>query len=754
MELLHRLLHGCRVGGSSSNRLVVPQKAEDTGSDAACGKTPMHWNIARHPSQIPSAINLPAQVFGQQAENGCSDRPDVLPFPTYAACRFLDTTPDNPENGAIFEALRTMSASYLRADTAAICDCIQAFALNDLLFSIARLERLFKQRSCNGGCAAAVDALLCADGCTAMAEGAGGAQASHVRLNELSAVREIVGALMHEIECILNEYLSFNWDRLDAVLAASMHLLRPDGLACPWKSAPSLESLPGSLARQQPLGVSPHSTSDLPSLGSMGDSDALGYPGSASGSARHTPAGSTAGSAHGGRAYLGAGSLDSTASDGTGADIESFEEYVAARRNRNSGRWRADRTDEASTSSGSAGAHIRSMSVPGGNARGGGARRARSQARAVLNWRRARLAVTRKITTDMLGVQRRFQTLYEMFEDLSAGRRDPRAPEGRLPVLLLLGGGMAAGKSTVREIIGHDDFWSKVGKDAVVVEADAIKNRDTVYRALTSMERSMDKLSDAESLSSYVHEYSTKAAEAQLVAAVNQQKDIVFDGTMTWAPFVKQTLAMVRDHRHTYRRGPGYTTDDAGHTVELYWEVDDSQPPATAKLPYRIELVGVTCDPGLAVARGIWRRIRTGRGVPIHLQLRSHRLFSENFDEFAHLVDCATLYHTGAALTTFNKGNVNLSPKIIAHRSSATRHEMLVNPPAYEQFRHKQHINDHASCRRTLFTREGAAEQNVPTSDEESMSILRQVFRAADQRERQQRRQNGSPSAPAAHILL
>ena len=29
-------------------------------------------------------------------------------------------------------------------------------------------------------------------------------------------------------------------------------------------------------------------------------------------------------------------------------------------------------------------------------------------------------------------------------------------------MLLLLGGGMAAGKSTVREVIGHDDFWSKV----------------------------------------------------------------------------------------------------------------------------------------------------------------------------------------------------------------------------------------------------------------------------------------------------
>ena len=52
---------------------------------------------------------------------------------------------------------------------------------------------------------------------------------------------QVVGALMHEIECILNEYLSCNWDRLDGVLAANRHLLREDGLACPWKSAPSLE---------------------------------------------------------------------------------------------------------------------------------------------------------------------------------------------------------------------------------------------------------------------------------------------------------------------------------------------------------------------------------------------------------------------------------------------------------------------------------------------------------------------------------
>lgn len=57
---------------------------------------------------------------------------------------------------------------------------------------------------------------------------------------------------------------------------------------------------------------------------------------------------------------------------------------------------------------------------------------------------------------------RRFQTLYEIFSELNrVGSGGSSTPE-RGPVLLLLGGGMAAGKSTVREVIGHDDFWSKV----------------------------------------------------------------------------------------------------------------------------------------------------------------------------------------------------------------------------------------------------------------------------------------------------
>ena len=55
----------------------------------------------------------------------------------------------------------------------------------------------------------------------------------------------------------------------------------------------------------------------------------------------------------------------------------------------------------------------------------------------------------------------------------------------------------------------------QVGKDAVVVEADAIKNRDVLYRSLSRL----DMLDRDDDLRQHLHEYSTKAAEALLVAA-------------------------------------------------------------------------------------------------------------------------------------------------------------------------------------------------------------------------------------------
>lgn len=88
---------------------------------------------------------------------------------------------------------------------------------------------------------------------------------------------------------------------------------------------------------------------------------------------------------------------------------------------------------------------------------------------------------------------------------------------------------------------------------------------------------------------------------------------MIMDGTMSWEPFVLQTIAMARSvHRQRYRMGVGYKVAADGTTTEQYWEPVDEDGaggeqqggPRTRK-PYRIELVGIICDAYLAVVRGI-----------------------------------------------------------------------------------------------------------------------------------------------------
>jgi len=70
----------------------------------------------------------------------------------------------------------------------------------------------------------------------------------------------------------------------------------------------------------------------------------------------------------------------------------------------------------------------------------------------------------------------------------------PVAHSERSPVLLLMGGGMGAGKSTVLKEIKQEALWA----NAVVVEADAFKETDVIYRAISSMGHHNDMLQTAE----------------------------------------------------------------------------------------------------------------------------------------------------------------------------------------------------------------------------------------------------------------
>nr|GEZ22060.1 putative zeta toxin domain, P-loop containing nucleoside triphosphate hydrolase [Tanacetum cinerariifolium] len=233
----------------------------------------------------------------------------------------------------------------------------------------------------------------------------------------------------------------------------------------------------------------------------------------------------------------------------------------------------------------------------------------------------------------------------------------------RSPVLLFMGGGMGAGKSTVLKEILKEGFWAEAAENAVVVEADAFKETDVIYRALSSKGHHHDMLQTAE----LVHQTSTDAASSLLVTALNDGRDVIMDGTLSWEPFVEQTIAMARSvHKHRYRMGVGYKVSDDGTITENYWEkVEDDEEELKVKKPYRIEMLGVVCDPYLAVTRGIRRAIAVKRAVRVNSQLKSHKMFAIAFPKYCHLVDNARLYCTNGIgvppqLIGWKDGNSNL----------------------------------------------------------------------------------------------
>ena len=62
----------------------------------------------------------------------------------------------------------------------------------------------------------------------------------------------------------------------------------------------------------------------------------------------------------------------------------------------------------------------------------------------------------------MFAAMPRLVTLAELAKMLGGRGDQSKLDPDRQPICLLLGGGMAAGKSTVRNIIGKAEFWTRV----------------------------------------------------------------------------------------------------------------------------------------------------------------------------------------------------------------------------------------------------------------------------------------------------
>lgn len=279
--------------------------------------------------------------------------------------------------------------------------------------------------------------------------------------------------------------------------------------------------------------------------------------------------------------------------------------------------------------------------------------------------------------------------------------------KNKSPTIIFLGGGMGAGKSSVVDLLIRRKEGI-FGSHPVVIEADALKMRDPIFQALNKVENGSNVVSQI------VHGHSTDAANSQLLLALREQRNIVMDGTMTWMPYVKQTIDMVRDcHFNSYRLGPGYQVDENGTVTEKYWQVvepasktyltdsivrvskDADSAKEFIRRPYKIEMVGVTVDPEKAVARGLRRKLITNRGVPVTGQLRSHRLFSENFESYLDLLDKGTLFDTSC------RGD----PDRVALKE--TGHPLLSESFAYNKFLRKRNIVDDATCVADMYDDDG-----------------------------------------------
>ncbi len=265
------------------------------------------------------------------------------------------------------------------------------------------------------------------------------------------------------------------------------------------------------------------------------------------------------------------------------------------------------------------------------------------------------------------------------------------------PTIVFLGGGIAAGKSTLLLSLRDTEFWKQRGEEAVCVEADRFKLADPLFAELAQR--------GAHGFASFaVHRDSTDAAEELLLAALHEERTIVFDGTCKWAPFVLQTIAMVRRvHRSRTRRGHGYR----GPGDEQYWEQEEEDDPAKHRAPYRVWLIGAFSAVNVAVGRSVRRAILDGRSASLPDLLRSHKSFATNFETYAALADEVMLFDNTKSRP------LEVAPPLVASKKNMHDALHLHDEHAMERFRRIADIDQGAT---SVFNLHGEGEGTMQHS--------------------------------------
>lgn len=179
----------------------------------------------------------------------------------------------------------------------------------------------------------------------------------------------------------------------------------------------------------------------------------------------------------------------------------------------------------------------------------------------------------------------------------------------RLPRLLVFGGGIGSGKTTLRDWLLRQRNWQAFNQSALV-ETDQIRSR---LRA--QAEASAGKILTLGDL----HREASRLAEARLNHLLRAGVDIVWESTLGWEPDADYAAGALEQHYLGRFRASGY----------------------------RVFLHGVTCAHDLADERFRLRALHENRDISDHGRVAgSHRRFEANVPRIARAVDSFQLWRS------------------------------------------------------------------------------------------------------------
>lgn len=173
------------------------------------------------------------------------------------------------------------------------------------------------------------------------------------------------------------------------------------------------------------------------------------------------------------------------------------------------------------------------------------------------------------------------------------------APEGTQPVVIMMMGGPASGKSSMVRAMGIDE------SQFVIADADAIKERIPEYRVAVR--------NRGQKAAAMAHEESSYLVKQIRNSAISDRKNLVIDGT--------------------------------GAKAKSYMDVI----PELRKQGYHIQLLMADASVNVALPRAIERAEKTGRYVPDHFITDAYPKIPGSFKQVSPLVDEFHVMDTGNA---------------------------------------------------------------------------------------------------------